>query len=312
MNIVFMGTPEFSVPCLRELIAKGYNISCVVTQPDKKGGRGRKIIQPPIKKLAEKYGLRIIQPKRVSDAEVEQTLLQLSPDLIVTVAYGQILKENILNIPKKGCVNVHASLLPRYRGAAPIQAAIINGDRHTGITTMFMDQGLDTGDIILQKSICIGENETAGELHDRLSVLGAQVLIDTIELIREGNAKGVKQKENNASYFPMIKKHMALIDWTKKAVDIKNMVRAFNPWPGAYTYKNGKRLKIWAVGIAQNGTENVRAGEVLEASVEKGIIVSAGRGKIIIKEIQPENSIKMDSSEFVKGYSIKKGDVFSV
>ncbi|NLY43581.1 MAG: methionyl-tRNA formyltransferase [Clostridiaceae bacterium] len=307
MKILFMGTPEFAVPCLDMLVTKGYSVVGVVTQPDKPKGRGHKVSPPPVKEYAIKKGIPVFQPERLRDGSFDNDLRLLSPDCIVVVAYGKILPKSILDYPKYGCINVHASLLPKYRGAGPIQWAIINGEKETGITTMYMDEGMDTGDMILKKKVMIGENETAGELHDRLSVLGAEVLADTLRRIQEGTAPREPQNHSEATYAPMLTKEVGCIDWNKSAVEIKNLVRGVNPWPVAYTNYEGKRFKVWSVDIGEKCDLGV-PGMIIKYIDSQGLMVRTGdMGSIIIKEIQYEGGKKMSMEEYLRGHTIEIG-----
>ena len=247
-----MGTPQFAVPCLKTLIDSRHEVIGVFTQPDRPSGRGQKINVTPIKEKALKYNISIFQPGTLKDIEVIKNIERLNPDIIAVVAYGQILPEEILQIPKYGCVNVHASLLPKYRGAGPINWVIINGEKKTGITTMYMDAGLDTGDILLKEEIKIGEDETAGELHDRLMNLGAKILDETIELIEAGKIQPIPQNHNEASYAPMLTKKLGKIDWSKSAEEIKNLIRGTTPWPTSYTTYDGKIMKVWRSSVVHS------------------------------------------------------------
>jgi len=309
MKVLFMGTPEFAVPCLEQLINDQYNIVGVVTQPDKPKGRGHKLAAPPVKEYAMKHDIPVFQPVTLKNEAFKEQLLSLQPDLIVVVAYGKILPKYILDYPKYGCINVHASLLPKYRGAGPIQWCIIKGESITGITTMYMDEGLDTGDMILKKEITIGDNETAGELHDRLSVLGAEVLHDTLELIQKGIAPRVPQEHESATYAPMLDKRMALIDWTKSAQEIKNLVRGLNPWPVAYSYYQGQVMKIYSVNVLP-GDKQVLPGTIIEYIPGQGLIVQAGDGnRVAVWEIQFAGGKRMTVDEYLRGHVIKFGEI---
>ena len=244
MRIVFMGTPEFAVPCLRDLIANKHEIAAVVTQPDKAKGRGNKLALPPVKVLANESGIPVYQPVKIKTGEFTEILKSVAPEVIIVVAFGQLLSQEILDIPPHGCINVHASILPKYRGAAPINWCIINGDKTTGVTTMYMDKGLDTGDIILKREIQIGADENAGELHDRLSELGASALSETIELLISGKIERIPQNNEEATYAPIMTKELGRIDWSKDASDVRNLIRGTYPWPGAFSSYNGKIFKI--------------------------------------------------------------------
>ncbi len=306
LKAVFMGTPDFAVPCLQVMLDEGIEVAAVVTQPDKPKGRGKKLAMPPVKELAIENGIQVYQPKRVKDGEFVEILREINPDIIVVVAFGQILSKEILSIPKYGCINVHGSLLPKYRGAAPVNWAVINGEKKTGITTMYMDEGLDTGDMILKSEVEIGNDETAGELYDRLSSLGAQVLKDTIRAVREGNAPREKQDDSISTYAHMMDKRLGKIDWDKQPNDIVNLVRGTNPWPGAHTVYNENTMKIWEVAEYDMCRSDNEPGRIVDVSNE-GIVVSCANGCIIIKEIQMPNKKRMKVSEYLKGNEIEKG-----
>lgn len=297
-----MGTPEFAVPCLQSLIDENYDVIGVFTQPDKPKGRGYILTPPPVKELALKYSIPVFQPQKMRDEQTICNLKSLNPDLIIVVAYGKILPKEILDIPPLGCINVHASLLPKYRGAGPIQWSVINGEKETGVTTMYMDVGLDNGDMIINNSIKIGENETAGELHDRVSVLGAQTLIETLNLLKKGEIIRTKQNDNIATYAPMLDKKLCEIDFSKDAQSIHNLIRGLSPWPVAVTKLNGKTLKIHRSSCLE---ENVCAlpGEVVQNDGK--IVVSCGNGCIEILELQLEGKKRMNSAEFLRGNPIK-------
>ncbi|WP_026487203.1 methionyl-tRNA formyltransferase [Caldanaerobius polysaccharolyticus] len=306
MKTVFMGTPDFAVPSLR-VVAENTDLALVVTQPDRPQGRGHKLKPPPVKEEALRYGVKVVQPEKLKGNEEFLSLLKdIKPDLIVVVAYGKILRKEVLDIPRYGCINVHASLLPKYRGAAPINWAIINGEKHTGITTMYMDTGLDTGDIILQEVVDIGENDTAGSLHDRLKDVGAKVLCDTLRLIEQGKAVRVPQDDNSSTYAPALDKDTGRIDWTKRAVDIVNLIRGTNPWPGAYTRYGGQVLKIWRAQVVQCSKEG-KPGEVMMADEKKGFIVRCGEGCVSIQELQAPNSRRMSYMEYLRGHRVEEG-----
>ena len=312
MRIVFMGTPDFARESLKAIYEKGYEIIGVVTNPDKPKGRGMKMIPSPVKEYAIQKNLNIYQPIKIrGNTEFIDEIKKLDPDVICVVAYGKILPKEILEIPKLGCVNVHASLLPKYRGAAPIQWAVLNGDKTTGITTMYMDEGMDTGDMILKQEVEIGEEETTGELWDRLSGLGGELLVKTLEKIEDGTAPREKQSENY-TVAPMLNKEMAKIDWEKQtANEIHNLVRGLNPIMGAFTYINDKKIKFWKVRVKQekdleefidkNKVENAKLGDVILADVKKGLFLKAKDGVLQVLEIQGENAKKMSAHDFLLG-----------
>ncbi|MGL5506728.1 MAG: methionyl-tRNA formyltransferase, partial [Paraclostridium sp.] len=265
MKIVFMGTPEIAVPCLQKIIDEGHEILAVVTQPDKPKGRGKKLAMPPVKELAIENNIKVYQPVKAREESFVNILEELKPDLIVVVAFGQILPQSILDIPKYGCVNVHVSLLPKYRGAAPINWVIINGEEKTGVTTMYMDAGLDTGDIILKKEMKLTDEITAGELHDEMMFIGADALKETIDLIAKEEAPREKQNDEETSYAPIMNKTLGNIDWSKSAKDIHNLVRGVNPWPSAYTLYEGQTMKIWKTVVLNSVSEDA-PGTILSVS----------------------------------------------
>jgi methionyl-tRNA formyltransferase len=296
LKIAFMGTPEFAVPSLDMLVKEGYTVEMVVTQPDKPKGRGKRLTASPVKEYAQKSSIPILQPEKVKTPEFIATLRKLKPDLIVTVAYGKILSRDILDIPPLGCINVHGSLLPKYRGAAPIHWAIINGEAVSGITTMFTDEGMDTGDILLKKEVEIYDEMTAGDLHDILSVVGADVLRDTLKRLESGTLKRIRQCDEEATYAPMIKKDTGLIDWAKSAIEIHNLVRGTNPWPVAFTFYKDKRMKIWKTKVIDVKSSGPEPGTICKACKD-GLIVSAGTGMLKVLEIQFDSCRTMSIDE---------------
>ena len=282
MKVLFMGTPDFAVPCLESIIkSENNNVIGVVTQPDKPKGRGHKLQPTPVKAKAVEYNIPVFQPETLKNRSFEDELKQLNPDIIVVVAYGQILPEYILNFPKFGCINVHASLLPKYRGAAPIQWSVINGDTTTGVTTMYMAKSLDTGDMIQKAEIQIGDEETAGELHDRLSLIGADLIVETIKKLSEGKAIRVPQNDSLSSYAPMLNKETGHIDWNKNSSDIINLIRGTNPWPGAFTSYKSEIMKIYK---AYKGNTNTvgKPGEIIGIKNKK-IEVCCGNSSSIYR-----------------------------
>ena len=317
MKIVFMGTPDFAKESLKGIYDAGHEILGVVTNPDKLQGRGMKLAFSPVKEFAIEKNLKIYQPEKVrGNNEFIEEIKELNPDVICVVAYGKILPKEILDIPKYGCINVHGSLLPKYRGAAPIQWAVINGEKTTGITTMYMDIGMDTGDMILKQEVEIGDNETTGELWERLSKIGKELLVKTLEQLQNGTAPRVPQ-ENNFSMAPMLSKEMSKIDWKNKtAIEIKNLVRGLNPIMGAFSYLNGKKIKIWRVDVVNNKdilqekNINVENGTVIFSSCKDGLYIKAKDGIIKVLEIQAENSKKMDIKDFLRGNKIEEGKIF--
>ncbi|GFO69446.1 methionyl-tRNA formyltransferase [Geomonas limicola] len=303
MRIVFMGTPQFACPTLKTLIDRGENVVAVVTQPDRPKGRGQQTLPPPVKELAVTHGIPVLQPVKVRHPEAIEEIRALEPDLIVVVAFGQILPKALLDIPGKGCINVHASLLPRYRGAAPLNWCIINGETETGVTTMLMDVGLDTGDMLLKAVTPIDPDEDTSSLHDRLSMLGAELLAQTIDLAAKDMLQPEKQDDALTCYAPMMKKEDGLIDWTRDAAAIKNQVRGMTPWPGAFSYLDDKFLKVYRVQKADGAG---RPGEVLRASRD-GIEVACGTGSIVIYELQLEGKKRLPAAEFLAGCKLEPG-----
>ena len=315
LNILFMGTPDFAKESLESIYNAGYNIIGVVTNPDRPKGRGMKMIASPVKEYAVSKNIPIYQPLKVkNNIEFIDEIKALNPDIICVVAYGRILPKEILEIPKYGCINVHGSLLPKYRGAAPIQWSVINGEEKTGITTMYMDVGMDTGDMILKEEVEIGKDETTGKLWDRLSKIGGELLVKTIKLIEQGKAPREKQNED-FSMAPMLNKEIAIIDWeNKKAIEIKNLVRGLNPIMGAYTFVNDKKIKLWKVNVIENkeftqlyGEEllnKAKNGDIILASDRKGMFFKAKDAVIEAIEIQAENSKRMNAKDYLRGNKI--------
>jgi len=303
LRVVFMGTPEFACPTLRRLIERGDEVLAVVTQPDRPKGRGQKPVPPPVKELAEQHGIQVLQPTRVRAPDFIDAIREMNPDLIVVVAFGQILPKALLDIPRYGCINVHASLLPRYRGAAPINWCIINGETETGVTTMLMDVGLDTGDMLLKKVTAIDPEEDASSLHDRLSLLGAEALDETIELLVAGKIAPEKQDDALSCHAPLLRKEDGLIDWNAEPQVVKNLVRGTNPWPGAFSYLDSRLIKIFRVRIGRGeGTP----GTVLSAGKE-GIEVACKGGSLILEELQLEGKKRLPAREFLAGCRVKPG-----
>lgn len=317
MKIIFMGTPDFARDSLEAVYNAGYEIIGVVTNPDRPKGRGMKMIPSPVKEFALEKELKIYQPEKVkNNIEFIDEIKSLNPDVICVVAYGKILPEEILNIPKLGCINVHGSLLPKYRGAAPIQWAILNGDKETGVTTMYMDKGMDTGDMILKEKVTIGEDETTGELWDRLSKIGGELLVKTLEQIEDRTAPREKQGEDY-TMAPMLNKEMAKIDWeNKSAIEVKNLVRGLNPIMGAYTFWNGKKIKFWKVDIAKeneimvDNLETLKNGTVVVSNPKDGLYIKTKKGIIKVLEIQGENAKRMPIGDFLRGNKISEFEIF--
>ena len=304
MRIVFMGTPEFAVPSLRSLVEAGYDVVGVFTQPDKPKGRGNKLTPSPVKEYALVHQLPIFQPNRIRKDGV-QDLQNLVPDLCVTAAFGQILSQEILDIPRLGTVNVHASLLPRHRGSAPINWCILMGDTKTGVTTMMTDKGIDTGDMLLVKETDILPGETAGELSIRLSALGAQALLDTLQLIKEGRCPRFTQNHDAHTYEPMLKKEMGLIDWRKSADEIVRQVRGLDPWPGTYTPFPEGSLKVIQAQMEKN--MNGQPGQVLMADGKQGLVIAAGKDAVRIVTLQAPGKKQMDAKDYLRGHPLQLG-----
>lgn len=317
MNIVFMGTPDFARESLKAIYEAGHNILGVVTNVDRPRGRGMKLQPSEVKEYALEKGLTIYQPERVKkNQEFIEEMEKLKPDAICVVAYGKLLPKKILNIPKYGCINVHGSLLPKYRGAAPIQWAVLNGEKVTGVTTMYMDVGMDTGDMILKEEVVIGENETTGELWDRLAKKGGELLVETLAQLEKGIAPREKQGDD-FSVAPMLSKEMAKIDWeNQSAKEIKNLVRGLNPMMGAYTYLNGKKVKFWKVQVATEdeiiagNMDFLRNGTVIVSDPRDGIFIKTKEGILKVLEIQGENARKMAIQDFLRGNTIEEFEVF--
>ncbi len=313
MRIVFMGTPDFAKESLEAVYNAGHEILTVVTNPDRPQGRGMKLKPSPVKEFALEKGLNVMQPEKVrKNEEFINEIKNLNPDVICVVAYGKILPKEILEIPRLGCINVHGSLLPKYRGAAPIQWAVLNGDEETGITTMYMDEGMDTGDMILKEKVEISEDETTGELWDRLSMVGGELLVKTLKEIENGTAPRVKQGEE-FTLAPMLDKKMAKIDWENKtAREIKNLVRGLNPIMGAYTFLNGKKIKLWKVDVVDSNEDDssLKNGTVIESNPKEGLFIKTKEGTIKVLEIQGENAKRMEIGDFLRGNKINKLDIF--
>lgn len=302
-----MGTPEFAVPCLKALIDNGHNVCGVITQPDKPQGRGHKLTPPPVKVLAEENNIEVFQPQTLKNFEFREQLERLVPEMIVVVAYGKILPEYILNFPKYGCINIHASLLPKYRGAGPIQWSVVNCEKKTGITSMLMEKGLDTGDMLLKAETDIGEYETAGELHDRLMVMGAELLLETVKQAENCELNPIPQNDAESTYAPMISKETALIDWSRSAKEVMGLVLGMNPWPVAHTLYKGESLKIYKAQISGKGKG--KSGQIVNAS-ENGIEVVCGDGfKILATEVQFAGSKRMSVRDYLNGHTIEVGEI---
>lgn len=307
MKVLFMGTPDFAVPVLEALVEK-HNVTAVISQPDKPKGRGKKMKPTPVKEAAEKYGIPVYQPEKIKDEKFVELLKGIDADIFVVVAYGQILSQEILDIPKYGCINVHGSLLPKYRGAAPIQWSVINGEKETGVTIMYMVKALDSGDMILKRKMEITDDDTYETLHDRMAYVGADALIEAIELIEKGDVNAEKQEDSLATTAPMIKKDMGKIHWSRNSEEIRNKIRGFNPVPGAYTEYEGEILKIFKADIVE-GYEKGEAGEILSVDKKKGFIVKTGNGALLIREVQAKGGKKMNCADYLRGHSVEEGKI---
>jgi methionyl-tRNA formyltransferase len=304
LRTVFMGTPDFALQTLQALIDAGCNLVGVYTQPDRPKGRGKQLAAPPVKELALKHDIPVYQPLKLRQPEAVAELETLAPDLIVVVAYGQILPKSVLDIPRHGCINVHASLLPKYRGAAPINKAIIDGETETGITTMYMDVGLDTGDMLIKKSLSIGPQESAGELHDRLAGLGRETMEETLQQLCDGTLQREVQDDDQSTYASMMKKEDGRIDWSRTSVEVHNQVRGLDPWPGAYTSLNGELLKL-----AKTSPEAADGGKpgTVESADKKGVLIACGSGTLLIKELQLAGRKRLAAGDFLRGCNLEPG-----
>ena len=310
MKIVYMGTPDFAVPPLAALVKNGYEVAAVVTQPDKPKGRGKTLLPTPVKEEAMKHEIPVYQPLKVRDSEFVETLKELAPDMIIVAAFGQIIPKEILEMTPYGCINVHASLLPKYRGAAPIQWSIINGEKVTGVTTMQMNEGLDTGDMIQKVEVPITEDETGESLHDKLAEAGAKLCVETLKAIEDHTATFDKQGESPTEYARMLDKKLGNIDWNTSAVQIERLVRGLNSWPSAYTHWDKKVVKIWRAKAEADGTVKAEPGTVL--SVEKdSFTVQTGDGVLRVLELQIPGKKRMDTGAFLRGYTIESGVKFT-
>ena len=307
MRIVFLGTPDFGVPSLKALVEAGHEVAGVFTQPDKPKGRGNKMLPSPVKVCAQEYGIPVFQPVKIRVDGVED-LRALSPDLCVTAAFGQILSQEVLDIPKIGTVNVHSSLLPKYRGSAPINWAIMEGETVTGVTTMMTDKGLDTGDILLKKEVPILPGETAEELTVRLAPIGAELLIETIRRLEVGDCPRVKQNEAEASYFPMLKKEMGEIDWTLPAEKIVNLVRGLTPWPGtSFIWGEGETVKVWKAETVEN--PGLEPGRIIAADAKQGLVIAAGENAVRVLEMQAPGGKRMNPKDYLRGHPVSYAEV---
>ena len=309
MNVIFMGTPDFSVGTLEALIEAGHEVALVVTQPDKPKGRGGKMQYTPVKEVAVAHNIPVYQPKRIREPECIEELRKYNADIMVVIAFGQILPKEILEMTPYGCVNVHASLLPSYRGAAPIQWAVINGEKVSGVTTLQMNEGLDTGDMLLKVEIPLDEKETGGSLHDKLAEAGARLCVETLDALKAGTVTPEKQGDSPTAYAKMLDKHMGKIDWKMSAKEIERLIRGLNPWPSAYTRwnENDKGMKIWEAEVAEGQTDKA-AGTVVEVAKD-GFFVQTGDGLLKITALQIPGKKRMDAAAFLRGYQMETGTV---
>lgn len=309
MKVIFMGTPDFSVGTLEALIEAGHEVVLAVTQPDKPKGRGGKMQYPPVKEVALEHDIPVFQPKKIRDPQSIEKLRKYEADVMVVIAFGQILPKEILKMTPYGCINVHASLLPKYRGAAPIQWAVINGERVSGVTTMQMDEGLDTGDMIMKTEVVLDEKETGGSLHDKLALEGAKLCVHTLKVLEEKTAVWEKQEDSPTEYARMLDKKLGDIDWTKDAASIERLIRGLNPWPSAYTKWNSKIMKIWEADVLGGQTDQM-PGTIVK--VEKdGFCVQTGTGLIKVLSLQIPGKKRMDAGAFLRGYPMEEGTVLS-
>lgn len=311
MKIIFMGTPDFSVGPLEALIEAGHEILLVVTQPDKKKGRGKEVQYPPVKECALKHGIEVFQPIKIKTEDAVSKLKEYDADVFVVVAFGQLLSQEILDMPKYACINIHASLLPKYRGAAPIQRVIIDGEKETGVTTMRMDVGLDTGDMMLKEAVTIDEKETGESLHDKLSAVGSSLIVKTLDLLEKDEITYEKQDDSLSCYAKMLNKELGHIDWNKSAVEIGRLIRGLNSWPSAYTSFQGKNLKLWEADVRNqedDASQSATPGMVVGVTKEE-IVVACGSGVLVLKELQLEGKKRMTTKEFLLGRSMEIGTV---
>ena len=308
MRIVFMGTPDFSVPALKALVEAGHEVAAVVTQPDRPRGRGKELQMTPVKVQALAYGIPVYQPEKVKDPAFVEILRNLQPEVIVVIAFGQILSRDILDLPPYGCINIHASLLPKYRGAAPIQWAVIDGEKETGVTTMMMDVGLDTGDMLEKTIIPLDPKETGGSLFDKLSQAGGPLILSTLERLKAGTAVRTPQTDEDSTYAKMLTKSLGQIDWSMEAAAIERLIRGLNPWPSAYTFVHGKTLKIWDADVLKESSDGAAPGQIIRTDPHS-LIVAAGEALLSIRELQLEGKKRMDVETFLRGYTIEKGEI---
>ena len=306
MKVIFMGTPDFAVGTLEEIIKAGHEVALVVTQPDKPRGRSGALQFPPVKECAVAHGIEVFQPKKIREEENVEYLRKYNADIIVVAAFGQLLPKSILDMPKYGCINVHASLLPKYRGAAPIQWSVINGDPVTGVTIMQMDVGMDTGDMIATREVVIADDETGGGLFDKLAEVGAKLCVDTMVEIENGTAVRTPQNHDEATHVSMISKELGNVDWNKSAVEIERLIRGLNPWPSAYTQLDGKTFKLWKAQVLAENTDK-KPGTIVKAE-KNSLFVQTGEGILALLEVQLEGKKRMEVDAFLRGYQVETGN----
>ena len=309
MKVIYMGTPDFSVGALEAIIKAGHEVVLVVTQPDKPKGRGKAMQASPVKECALSHGIEVFQPTKIRESENVEYLRKFGADIFVVAAFGQILPKSILDMPKYGCVNIHASLLPKYRGAAPIQWAVINGDEVTGVTTMLMNEGIDTGDMIAKKQVRLAEDETGGSLFDRLADTGAELIVETMKMLVEGTAEFTPQNSEEATHTSMISKELGSIEWSKPAAEIERLIRGLNPWPSAYTRLKGKTFKIWKAQVVEVSSSD-KPGTIIKIGKDE-LLVQTGEGALSLIEVQLEGKKRMDVASFLRGCQIEEGIVLT-
>lgn len=309
MKVLFMGTPQFAVAALSELI-NTHEVVGVITQPDKPKGRGKKLQPSPVKEVAVENNIPVYQPEKIKSPDFIEELRKIEADIFIVVAYGQLLSQEILDMPKFGCVNVHGSLLPKYRGAAPIQWSVINGEEKTGVTIMYMEKGLDTGDMILKEEFPISQSDTYGSVHDKMSLIGARLLIKSLEVIEKDEVSAEKQNDSISTYAPMIDKDTELIDWSKTSNEIRNLIRGLNPMPCAYSILDDVSMKIWTAEFVENEYSGI-PGEIVDIDKKKGFIVKTGDSALLISEIQAKGGKKMSAADYMRGHAVNIGEKFS-
>lgn len=306
MKIIYMGTPEFAVYALQSILDAGHDVLAVFTQPDKAKGRSKALVPTPVKEEALKHGIPVYQPEKIREEENVKLIKKLAPEAIVVAAYGQILSEQILEIPQYGCINIHASLLPKYRGAAPIEWAIINGEEKTGVTTMYMEKGLDTGDMIDKTEVVIDKTDTGATLHDKLARAGAELILTTLEALKKGTAVRTKQNDAESCYASMLKKEMGNIDFTKSASEIERLIRGLIPWPCAYTVIDGKNVKLYRADVKEMDVSSYQSGEIIEIT-KKTFTIACGQNTLVIRSLQPEGKKQMDTAAYLNGNKLETG-----